>query len=246
MSSVVLSVVPKLGSTVGWQVRVDGVPVKWDWTDGQPAVEHLGPVRRVRSSASSRHVPVRALCSTTNTALLVESGLEYELLTWLDHRRDITWVAAQPVELSWSDKVRHTPDLLSVDVRGAVTLWDARSKERQDDDFWLKARRTAKECERVGWGYEVFEGLSEIAGLNLRWLAGARRAPQWLDAVRPQLLEQLADGPRTLGELMALDDGRGFQTSCLWHLIWTQELVVDLDHLWDQDTVCRRGQAVGA
>lgn len=202
------------------------------------------PVRKVRSAALSRHIPVRARVSTIGGPLLLESGLEHELVTWLDHRRDVEWIVAQPVRLTWSDGISHCPDILAVNSYGQVQVWDARPAARQDDAFDLKAARTGAECERVGWSYSTFAGLPAVASSNLRWIAGARRIPEWLEAARPALMELFTAGPRPLRDVLASDDGRGFRTRAFWHLVWTEDLVMELDELWDEDTlVVARGGA---
>lgn len=241
MASVGLAPVGDLEDSPTWHVRLGDEVTTWDWTQGPPPVEALAPVRAVRSATYSRNVPVRARCSTTQGVLLLESGLEYELLMWLDWAPEVSWIAAQPFGLRWSDGVRHYPDLVSVGIDGLVTVWDARPQARQGEDFTAKAARTEAACAQEGWAYEVFAGLPMPASLNLRWIAGARRAPQWLEAVRPRVLELVQDEPRRLGEVMGVDDGRGFHTSVLWHLVWTGELTMDLFEPWSSTTLVRRG-----
>lgn len=229
-----LVVIGELTPVATWSLRFeDGHKSEWDWADGTPDLRRLSPVRKVRSAALSKHVPVRARSSTTGTALLLESGLELELLSQLDRDPALIWIVPQPVELSWSDGVRHAPDLLAVDTGGSVILWDARPERRQDDDFQVKAARTAVECERVGWSYEVFSGLSEIASLNLRWLSSARRPPEWLATVRPEIVRFLGAASKTIGEIQELDAGRGYVLPVFWHLAWVGEVVLDLNEVWD-------------
>lgn len=245
VSSVGLSLVSPLEGSPTWRViGPDGVLSEWDWASGAPPVRDLLPVRKVRSAALSRHIPVRARVSTIGGPLLLESGLEHELVTWLDHRRDVEWIVAQPVRLTWSDGISHCPDILAVNSYGQVQVWDARPAARQDDAFDLKAARTGAECERVGWSYSTFAGLPAVASSNLRWIAGARRIPEWLEAARPALMELFTAGPRPLRDVLASDDGRGFRTRAFWHLVWTGDLVMELDELWDEDTlVVARGGA---
>lgn len=243
-----LVVVEELTPVPKWLLRIeDGDKSEWDWADGTPDVRQLSPVRKIQSAALSRHVPVRARSSTTRTALLLESGLEFELVSRLDRDSSVVWIVPQPVELSWSDRVRHAPDLLAAHAEGTVTLWDARPGRRQDDDFQVKAARTAVECERVGWSYEIFSGLSEVASLNLRWLSSARRPPEWSAVVRPEILRFLATAPRTIAELQELDAGRGYVLPVFWHLAWVGEVVLDLNEVWDAMTqVCLSSVGVDA
>lgn len=242
-----LRLVPELVGAPTWRIRLEVEGSReWDWDAGEPDVSRLDPVRQVRSAALSRHIPVRARSSTTQSSLLLESGLELQLMTLLDWCQDISWLVPQPVELRWSDGVSHAPDLLSLGREGGVTLWDARPEKRRNENFELKAARTNQACKEVGWKYETFAGLTDPAGLNLRWLCGARRPPEWLEVVRPTIIRALESGPGTIGDLRELDRGRGFVTSTMWHLIWTGELSVDLEQIWDDHCLLvLRGASVG-
>lgn len=139
-----------------WTFSVDGARVTWDWRDGQPPVDRLSPMRTPRSGTRSRHVPATAYSTTTRGWLQLESGLEHDLVRVLDRRRDVGWIAAQPVELAFAPEPgKHLPDLLSTS-NGQVTVWDCRSEQRQDDDFLRDAAATASACAQIGWSYEVF------------------------------------------------------------------------------------------
>lgn len=94
--------------------------------------------------------------------------------------------------------------------------------------------RTRAACERVGWRYELFGGLEPVAALNLRWIASARRAPEWLTPAKTILQSVLADGGCSVGDVIAADDDRGFLTSAMWHLVWSGEIDLDLSVPWDQ------------
>jgi hypothetical protein len=72
-----------------------------------------------------------------------------------------------------------------------------------------------------------------VAALNLRWIAGARRAPEWLVPAKAILQVVLADGG-SVGDVIAADDDRGFLTSAMWHLVWSGEIEMDLNAPWDQ------------
>lgn len=218
-----------------WFFGLSGALTVWEWAQGPPEVRALESVRLVRSSTYSRNVPVHAYSMTTGTVLTLESGLEHVLVMMLDRRRDISWLVAQPMLLSWSKRLSHYPDLMTVKADGSVTVWDARPTELQDIEFNHKAELTAKACEERGWRYETFGGLSQTAEVNLRWLATARRAPAWLEPARAVLREQSAGPEFALGDVVK--EGADTHTvSALWHLAWSGELDLDLDHHWDEDT----------
>ena len=163
----------------------------------------------------------------------MESGLEHDLVRVLDRRSDVVWLVEQPMRLRFVRRrncraVRHVPDLLSVHDDRRVVVWDARPSGRQDDLFCLKAQLTAEACAAVGWGYEVFAGLSPVERANLLWVDGARQEPAWAPAASLVLWDFLTSGDRTLGEVLALDKGAGHLVSTLWHLIWRGAVHCDL------------------
>jgi len=163
----------------------------------------------------------------------VESGLEHDLVRFLDRRSDVVWLVEQPVRLRFVRRrngrpVRHVPDLLAEHDDGRVVVWDARPPGRQDDLFHLKAELTAEACAAVGWGYEVFSGLSPVERVNLLWVDAAREAPAWAPAGSLELQDFLTAADRTLGEVLDHDPGAGHLTSTLWHLIWCGTVDCDL------------------
>jgi hypothetical protein len=63
-----------------WRIRtVGGGDQAWDWRDGPPQPRDLALARRTAADSMSRHAPVRMMCQTTGTFLMLESGLDYEL-----------------------------------------------------------------------------------------------------------------------------------------------------------------------
>src|ERR1700687_2780293 len=148
---------------VTWSFRVQGAAeVEWDWRRlGVPRVEQLAPVRMPRASASNRHIPVTAYSMTNRGVVHLESGLEHDLVRRLDRDARVVGLVAQPLRLSWTspEPVSHIPDLLTLRDDNAVTVWDVRAIEEQDDDFRNKSTVTRDACAIVGWRYEVFTGL---------------------------------------------------------------------------------------
>jgi len=205
----------------------------WDWrARGAPPAEDLIPVRRPQSSKRNRHIPVTAYSMTNDGHIVLESGLEHDLLRRVDRDPSVRWIIAQPFRLAW-DGTRpgfHTPDLLTLHVDGSVIVWDAKALVDQDSKFQAAVAATTEACAAVGWGYEVFSGLDDTEKLNLLWLHGFRRSPPWLERFKSQVLAA-AQGGTTFEELFALDDGSGEAISCIWHLVWTGALRVDITTL---------------
>lgn len=225
-----------------WTFGLAGVLVEWDWAQGPPDVRSLESARLVRSSTYSRNVPVHAYSMTTGTVLTLESGLEHVLLMLLDRQPDVSWLVAQPMLLYWSRKLRHYPDVLAVKADGSVTVWDARPTELQDIDFNRKAELTARACAERGWGYQTFGGLSQTAEVNLRWLATARRPPAWLETARA-LLRAQSGGQNFLLADVVKEGGDPHAVSAFWHMAWSGELMLDLEHHWDENTTVSWAEA---
>lgn len=229
-----------VGAQVGsatWAFCVGGAGrAPWSWSEGPPPVRELSPARLTKSGRLSRNIPVHAMSMTTGGWLDLESGLEHELMMSLDRLAKTAWLVGQPARLKWEDGVKHFPDLLSVDRDGSVTIWDVRPPQRRDETFLAVSSRTAKACAEVGWVYELFGGFPEATSLNLRWLAGARRPPEWLGPARDVLRRVVVGDTTKVGDVLDADDGRGYLTSSMWHLVWTGELSMDLAASWGRPT----------
>lgn len=218
-----------LPSDVGvvWRVRIGGSTTAWDWSLGRPDPRTLDAVRRPASGAASKHVPVRAYAQTVGEHLMLESGLEHDLVRVLDREPDVTWIVPQPLQLEWGvgQNRKHVPDLLAVDRDCAVTVWDVKTVTAADSANFDTVRRvTEQACASAGWKYEVFSGLSAVHRHNLVWLHAYRSRPKWADRCEAELLATALEGS-TLGNLVGRDPER---TSLTWHLIWSGRLSADL------------------
>ncbi|MCC2321270.1 TnsA-like heteromeric transposase endonuclease subunit [Cellulomonas xiejunii] len=215
----------------------------WDWGLGTPPIRDLISVRRPAADAMSRHAPVRMWSATTGDYIVLESGLEYELARSLDRDPSVAWLVAQPVAFTFDDSAVHVPDLLVEHWDGRVVVWDVRPQERQDERFHRMVELTAQACREVGWGSEVHTGFAPARRLNLLWLGVFRAPPNWPHAENRRQLLALAGGGTTVADVLAHDAGDGHLTALVWHLIWTGELVVDLDHAISAVTVLTLAKA---
>jgi hypothetical protein len=184
-------------------------------------------LRRPASGAASKHVPVRAYAQTVGGHLMLESGLEHDLVRVLDREPDVTWIVPQPLQLEWGvgRRRKHVPDLLAVGPDDSVTVWDVKTVTAAGLDNFDTARRVTEEaCASVGWKYAVFTGLPAVHRHNLLWLHAYRSRPTWADRWEAHLLAAASDGS-TLGDLVGCDP----ESACLvWHLIWSGRLSADL------------------
>ncbi|WP_286931532.1 MULTISPECIES: TnsA-like heteromeric transposase endonuclease subunit [Aeromicrobium] len=195
------------------------------------------PVRGPRSTAASRHVPVRAHSVTTGAEVLLESGLEHDLLRELDRLECVNWIVAQPLRLLFERGAgmhrghavrRHVPDLLTVTSDGSVTVWDARPPERQDERFLESVQRTRTACEERGWRHRVFAGHSAVKRANLMWLHGFRNPEPWHLVIRMEMARAAGAQFFQLRQLPDVAD-RQLIVATLWHLVWCGDVQVDLE-----------------
>ena len=227
-----------------WKVRLnDGDHQVWDWELGGPPLRDLVSVRRPAADAMSRHAPVRMWSATTGDYVVLESGLEYELARSLDRDPSVAWIVSQPVAVTFDDGAVHVPDLLAEHRDGRVVVWDVRPQERQDKRFNRAAELTAHACGEVGWEYRVHAEFSPPRHLNLMWLAVFRAAPKWPHTESRRQLVGLARERATIADVLAQDAGDGHLTALMWHLIWTGDLLVDLDQVINAATVLACAEA---
>lgn len=247
-----------------WLVSLErpGHLAEWDpATLGPPVARELRSTRRPTSGDLSRHIPRRAFAVTTGSTLELESGLEHDLVKWLDLQREVVWLVAQPVRfwfrgLAGKKAVRHTPDLLSQNTDGAVTVWDARPALRREELFEAKAAATRDAFARIGWSYEVFEGFTTAMRMNVLWLSGYRRPAPWHTTRTDQLHQLMASSPLTVRDVIQHAHSQGDTTgellSAMWHLIaiggitcdWTRPIRLDTVLSWLATTGTSRAQIV--
>lgn len=220
---------------VSWLVDLGHGSVTWDWALGPIPVRSLHPIRGPRSTAKSRHIPVRAHCVTTGDELRLESGLEHDLLRDLDRLSSVVWVVAQPFRLTMTPGVGarrrslwHVPDLVSLSENGVVTAWDVRPSERQDERFVESVEWTRAACQERGWRHEVFGGHSSTKRSNLMWLHGFRHDEPWQTTAEAELRSKYVSEGFVLADLAA-QARASYMVATVWHLIWCGKIQVDLN-----------------
>lgn len=212
-----------------WVFKTHGVLRLWRWEAGPPPVHELQACRTITARALSRHLPASPYSTTTRTLVSVESGLEADLLRCVDRDPHVTWIVPQPLTLVWQGRTRHTPDLLTLDADGAVTVWDVRPLHRQGQRFRQRARMTAEACEHVGWRYEVFSDDNLVRRLNIQWLTHHRVLPAWGESLADSILRQLEDEPRTIDQVVGVGPEDAERLGVVWHLLWAGRITTELD-----------------
>lgn len=226
---------PPLSTAVSFEigyVAEDGaehrVPLEEAW---RLPLEAGRPVRRFPARKGQRHLSGLWWSATMGGHVGYESWLERDHLLALDFDVSITAVASQPFWLSWSDetgqRVKHAPDFFARRADGSALVVDCRPAERRPQRDVAKFDATAVACEALGWEYRLVGATDPIVTGNLRWLAGYRHPRHRVPDIAAALLAA-AVGPTAL---MAVVERVGDPLAALpvmFHLLWCQELVVDL------------------
>lgn len=136
------------------------------------------PVRSFFSWPGKRNYEGSWWSGTAGGHVPFESLLERDFAMVADHDGDVVGISSQPFALLWprgTDGARgHVPDFFVRLRNGGGRVVDVRPVEHVGsaaEQFEMSRRA----CEEVGWEYEVFNGLAEPLGSNLRWLAGYRQ-----------------------------------------------------------------------
>lgn len=219
------------GIDVGF-VGPDGGQVRIALADAVAArFEVVAPMRAFPSYKRQRHFPGKWWSATTNRHIGYESWLERDQLMLLDFDPGVSGIASQPLWLFWQEggkRRSHIPDYFARRTDGASGVIDCRPGNR------IKARdatafmTTRQACQEIGWTYELVGVPDPVRTANVRWLAGYRHPRHGKADVAAALLEvfrgdpmPLMVGAREVGDRLAV-------LPVLFHLMWTQQLTVDL------------------
>ena len=134
-----------------WTFKVGGALCNWLWANGGPDITRLESVRSPTSTEYSRHVPVHAYSATMKRVLPLESGLEFELVLWLDRRSDVECLVPQPCRITSSEGMRHVPDLLERDLDGKSHSLGRSSSESSGRRVFVSSRSVGAslQCSRL-------------------------------------------------------------------------------------------------
>lgn len=194
-------------------------------------LERALPVRRFGARKGQRHLSGLWWSATTGGHVGFESWLERDHLVALDFDRSVAGIASQPFWLYWTDpegkRVSHAPDYFARRADGSAVVLDCRPVDRRKPADVAKFDATAAACVSLGWEYRLAGAADPIRTANLRWLAGYRHPRYRIEAAGTVLLEAftaplpLLAGAASVGDPIAV-------LPVLFHLLWCQDLTVDL------------------
>jgi hypothetical protein len=172
--------------------------------------------------------------SATQQSLVgYESRLERARLMMLDFDTDVKRIASQPFRLRAvvdGQRISRVPDYLAC-TRDRPLVVDVKPRsELCKPDVHKVLNLTRRVIESRGWRYEILSEPADVEFNNVRFLAGYRR--DWLlhgdhlDAVRSLVR---TGETLTIGQIVAEAQlPRQHALAALFHLLWRQELVVDI------------------
>ncbi|ONH52931.1 hypothetical protein CcI49_32920 [Frankia sp. CcI49] len=199
---------------------------------GSVAFESCRPVRVIPAYHGQRHTPGWYWSATTGGLLAYESFLERQWLTLLDFDAPVTAIATQALELHGTDAAgdwRHVPDIFTRRADGSVLIVDVKNPRRRHDPRVVQqAERTASACDRIGWAYEMVTVPPSQRYANVAWLAGYRRPLRAASGLTASITTQAA-AQTTVAELAAATGAPELARPVIFHLLWCQQLVCDLD-----------------
>lgn len=223
---------PADGFEVGY-LTSDGAQVRVPLADAWALrLESAPPARSFTSYKGQRHFPGRWWSATEEVHVGYESWLERDHLMLLDFDPAVIGIASQPFWLFWSAEDRrkgrsHAPDYFARKTDGSGVVVDCRPVERRKPRDRAAFEATRRACVLVGWEYRLVGCPDPIVTANVRWLAAYRHPRHLL----PEVAAALRDAFRSLRGLMAGAEAVGDPIAVLpvlFHLLWRQELVVDL------------------
>lgn len=206
-------------------------------------LQTAAPWRAFRWYQGQGHYPGTYWSATMRDHVVYESRLELARVLFADFDASVLAIVAQPFLLTsvvQGRACRHVPDYLLVTKQGPVIV-DVKPRHRlAKPQVALQFAWTREVVESRGWRFEVWSEPPQGVLENIRFLAGYRR--DWL--FRSDLLGELR-GTRL--DAMALGQAVGsvprwpapLVRAGLFHLLWTGELLADLEVPLGSRTVVR-------
>ncbi|MEZ0054376.1 hypothetical protein ABIA30_005417 [Mycobacterium sp. MAA66] len=206
------------------------------------------PMRVFRWYQGQRHYSGEYWSATERDLVPHESRLEKAALMIADFDPRVHHIAAQPFLLQANVNgkwVRHTLDYLLGTDDGPVVVDVMRAERLAHDKAQLLIAWTRRVVQSLGWSYVVFTEPSPVLLDNIRFLSGYRR--DWL--INQDILIEIRSRIDELVGLCFRDAEARFAHRCkplvrsaLLHLLWRQELIVDVTQPLQSTTVLEAPQ----
>ncbi|MCV7001167.1 TnsA-like heteromeric transposase endonuclease subunit [Mycolicibacterium alvei] len=218
---------------------------------GQVRFEASAPIRVFPAYRGRRSHQGRYWFSRSSSHVHFESRFEMTALMVLDFQGEAIAVSSNPFWLLWprgAKPVRHAPDFFVRRRDGSVLIVDVKPAERITDKDREQHDLTRQCCTEIGWEYEEFTSITTPVERNLRVLSGyhhPRFAPA--ESARTLIVSRVREAGDHGVRLAALIDAAGAATGlpddqllcAVYHMLWTAQLHIDLNHLLAWNAVVR-------
>ncbi len=232
-------------ASVSYRRADDLSEVTREWTAaGIDELAAADPWRTFRWCRGQKHYSGTYWSRKVGRHVIYESRLELARLLFADFDTCVRGIVAQPFLLQASaDRKRrkHIPDYLLITDTGPVIVDVKPARRLADPKVAFTFGWTRAVVEARGWRFEVATEPPGVELANVRFLAGYRR--DWL--FHPHLLAQLRtwnlDGASLKDAFNCLpNESPQSVRSAVLHLLWRQELVIDLSKPLSVGTELRR------
>ncbi|WP_248489969.1 TnsA-like heteromeric transposase endonuclease subunit [Tsukamurella sp. PLM1] len=190
------------------------------------------PWRTFRSYLGQTYYSGSYWSATTQSLVIYESRLELANLILADFNTSVRNIAAQPFRLTTmiDGKTRnHVPDYLLDTETGPVVV-DVKPAEFVGKVKVAATLEWTRELiEERGWRYEIASEPPATRMMNVRFLAGFRHNRYVDGDLVLQIREVASVGMRVADVLSQFPGQRDFVRAALFHMMWTQQISVDLD-----------------
>lgn len=231
--------------TVSYRRPDDLSEVTQEWpTAGVDELAAAAPWRSFRWYRGQKHYSGTYWSSTVGGHIIYESRLELARLLLADFDAEVRHIVAQPFLLRArvNGKMRrHVPDYLLIEDSGPVVVDVKPARRLADPKVAFTFGWTRQVVEERGWRFEVATESPAVELGNVRFLAGYRRSRLFSSALLERVRAEIVDDA-TLGHAFESIPGESssYVKSAVLHLLWRQELRVDLTEPLSRRTRLRR------
>lgn len=233
------------GSAEACFKRSDGQVKVVAWNDLDPnAVAEGRPWRTFPWYLGQKNYSGLYWCATESRLVGYESRLELTRLVMADFDVAAKRIVSQPFRLTATigeERIRRVPDYLVITEAGVFVIDVTRASKLERPEFAGVLEQTRQIVESRGWIYEIASEPARVEYSNIRFLAGYRRP--WL--FKPEVLAEVRQVAQTVPELTIGEISsrttlpRPTALPALMHLLWRQEVRVDLTHRLSPHMVVR-------
>ena len=177
-------------------------------------------------------------CAGSQTMVRHESMSEFTAMMLLDHLLDVIEAVAQPMLLSFPNGLYHTPDYLIRTAQGDAILVDVHDSVRTSEADALKFELTRQLCERVGWGFELFDMFTDITRWSLEMMCRYHHPRYEPTASMRARILKLVRKHKTFGSLREAlrTDKPGEHLPAVYHLMWQRAIRFDVHSPFNDST----------